>query len=255
LQGETVTDDKLWIPKMCETLVAVEKKTHRVLRGDSAFFIDVYNDALDIAGAIGDEEARSPCSLTLFTLWGLFKEIHWFHTIFLSGNYPLLNARLRFVWELMYRATLADLDGPPDFGGRIDWLQRREKQKNKLGWNECIGPLIRRLFPLAIEPAQDEALKDAKELWDDLNGYVHPSVALQARMCDNRRPLHTGDHFDVHWAKATLRNAQSVFDLVWLATLKPHAGAIEQIREKGLNARYPIVEALLNYTSDGHPRP
>jgi hypothetical protein len=85
----------------------VAEETNSCLGEETAgLFIDLYHDALAIQGAVLDtypEEERL-CSLVFADIIGLFKELHWFHAMFLFGNYPFVLSRLRHNWERLFRA-------------------------------------------------------------------------------------------------------------------------------------------------------
>lgn len=238
---------ELWIPKMCERLTEVEQETHEALGTEATFFIDIYNDCLTLHAAVIDAyptgREQSPVFLILN---GLFKEIHWLHTLFVGGNYPYLNARLRFVLEATYRVTLAELNGPRDFSGRINWLREQEaKSKTRPGWDNCIAPLIGKLYPWASDVERGHYVEDRKQLWNELNLYVHPSVDLLATMCDSECPLLTGDHFHETAARQSITNGQFVFDLICLAVVGVFPAAIPVLKGGAFLAAYPTFDALM----------
>src|SRR5262249_9023926 len=148
------------------------------------FFVDVYNDALNVKFAISDvypeAERTSMVGLDVVTLW---KEIQWLIVMFLAGNYPLLMARLRFIWELLFRSLYVETyqqeseSQPAEPGPTLDdkhqWLSQNEEG---LGWNKLILPLLARLFS-ADNPKEIQDL--FKPTWDTLNCYVHPSATLR----------------------------------------------------------------------------
>src|SRR5262249_51506717 len=90
-----------WIEQQCARLVPIERETLNKLGEEKgAFFVSVANDWLAINSAVMHtypDEQR--CNLVVLTFFGLFKEVCWFHSFFVAGNYPLLLSRLRFVWE------------------------------------------------------------------------------------------------------------------------------------------------------------
>jgi hypothetical protein len=199
-------------------------ETERVLGRDKAhFFVDIYNDALDIQFAISDGYPKQELtSLVYADFMGVCKEIHWLQVMFLAGNYPLLLARLRFIWELIFRALYADTyqqqqetqREPP--GLTVDekhwWLESEERTLN---WRTVVLPILHRLFKA----------KDAKEIeqcfkpvWDALNCYVHPSGVLRYELIEESSLLFR-DAFDENLANKSLHYAKEVIELVWVAVL------------------------------------
>jgi hypothetical protein len=76
----------------------VAEETTRRLGDESAgLFVYFYNDGLDILHAILDGYTKEERlhSLVFGEFTALFKELHWLHVLFLSGNYPIIfrNAR------------------------------------------------------------------------------------------------------------------------------------------------------------------
>ena len=184
---------------------------------------------------------------------GLLKEACWFQLLFLSGNYPLLHHNLRFVWEMIFRAYHVDTyvpkspDDPeppdPTIDDKVEWLGRHEREMFQ--WGEFVKPTLRRLLPQA---KGTEIEKYYKSLWDKLNEYVHPSMALLYRMVVDVPGFLMRDSFDKEWALETTETATMIFALVWLAVISRFPSCAELIAEKGLLLEYPIVTAALeNY--------
>src|SRR5262249_27748627 len=109
---------------------------------------------------------------------GLMKEIHWLSMLFLAGNYPLLKGRLRFNWELIYRAHFienyhqTDPKKPPSpgpsIGEKLTWWETHEK---KLNWTNCLEPSLRKVFALADH---EKAVREFyHERLNDLHRFAH----------------------------------------------------------------------------------
>src|SRR5262249_24865985 len=152
---------KLWVQEMCGRLAEIERETLEQLgETKGGFFVNVANDCLDINCAIQDAYPGQH-NLVLHTSWGVFKEVGWFHFFFVSGNYPILLSRLRFVWESVYRAYFAEnhpLGGQqpwpapgPSPDDKLAWLDEHERDLN---WDRCLEPVLRRSFPLADREAE-----------------------------------------------------------------------------------------------------
>jgi hypothetical protein len=117
----------------------IAEETCLRLGEESAFlFVRLYNDALDLHGAIGEAypEEELLQSLVFAEFVGLLKELYGLHVLFVSGQDPLVVSRLRFNWERIFRARHADMfaqekpgdtDSPgPTVGDKHDWLTRRD---------------------------------------------------------------------------------------------------------------------------------
>jgi hypothetical protein len=238
----------LWIPKFWEHLAQIERKTMRVLgTRKGSFFVSIYNDALDMNSAVIDAYGKSPFDLLFHTSWGFLKEIHWFHFLFVAGNYPLLKSRLRFIWEAMFRAYYAEKSpkAPPAIDDKLDWL---ETHKPRLDWTTCIAPVLKELFPRPNATEEETFRTYYRRRWQELNLYVHPSAYLHRRLIGDS-VLHMKDAFDKEWALDTIHAATDVFDLVWLALLRFHERAIDLVARRKPKLKYPIVDLLLKCAS------
>src|SRR5260370_14081154 len=99
-----------YIEQHCARLVPIERETLEKLGEEKGgFFVSLANDWLAINSAVMEAyPGKQCCNLVVLTFWGLFKEVCWFHSFFVAGNYPLLLSRLRFVWESLFRAYFAE---------------------------------------------------------------------------------------------------------------------------------------------------
>ncbi len=205
-------------------------------------FVNIANDLIDINGALFDSYRPDELNnLVFLTFWGVFKELTWFQFLFVSGNYPLLKSRLRFVWESMFRAyyaqTYSGREAPgPSADDKVSWLEAQERH---LRWENCIELVLRQLFPLADR--EQEVREYYHGRWQELNRYVHPSAYLAGRMVGDSA-LHFIDNFDKEWALATVAAATDVFDLVWLAVLQAFPKAGDRIAQEELSVEYPILK-------------
>jgi hypothetical protein len=226
-------------------------EAERVLGKDKThFFVDLYNDALEIQFALSDAYPKEELTSLLYAdFTGLFKEINWLMVIFLAGNYPLLLGRLRFIWELVFRAVYADTyeqeeeadRAPP--GATVDekhwWL---ESEEGRLNWRSVILPILKRLF-VAKDPNEIE--EHFKPIWDILNCYVHPSATLRYDLIEESALL-ARDAFDEKLANKTLHYAGEVFELVWLAVIWRFPETKCQLLSKpNVFARCPRLRSVL----------
>ena len=238
----------LWVEEMCRRLAPIERETLEKLGEEKGgFFIQVADDWLKIHSAVMDAyPGEKGHNLVLHTFRGLFKEVRWFQLFFVSGNYPLLLSRLRFVWESVFRAYFAEnyplgshqpwpAPGPsPD--DKLAWLEERERGRG-LNWDGCLEPVLRSVFPLADR--EEEVRKFYNALLKELHKFVHPS-AYQAGKMIGDSALHVTDNFDEKWALEAVEIASRVFDLVWLAILRHHPAAFERVER--LCRDYPILK-------------
>jgi hypothetical protein len=236
---------------MCDRLADIEQITvDRLGEKKGHQFVLIIDDWLAINGAIFDSYRHDELNnLVLLTFWGVFKELTWFHFLFVSGNYPLLKSRLRFVWESMFRARYAQTYSGPQMPGpspddKVAWLEAQERH---LRWSNCIEPVLRELFTLAD---RDQEVRDHyHERWNELHRYVHPSAYLAGRMIGDSA-LHFTDKFDEGWALDTIAAATDVFDLVWLTVLKTFPKAGDRLFEQKLSADYPILNLAFEKALD-----
>jgi hypothetical protein len=237
-----------WIELHCGYLIPIEQKTVEKLGEETAaIFVCAANDCITVSAAVMDANAgEQSCNLVLLTLWGLFKEATWFHSFFVAGNYPVLLARLRFVWESMFRAYFAehypmgpcttwDVPGPSG-DDKLAWLDAHGHQ---LKWDTCIEPVLRAVFPLADR--EEEVREYYRDLFKYLHRYAHPSAYLLDRMMDDSA-LHIKDGFDEDWARQAAGIGAKVFDLVWMVVFKHHPDAFERVEP--LSGKYPVVSGV-----------
>jgi len=170
--------------------------------------------------------------------------------MFLAGNYPLLLGRLRFIWELVFRALEADCceqESGPTVDDKHEWLARNEKS---MGWRTPILPLLERLFPM---DNQKEIENCFKPTWDTLNCYVHPSAILRDDLIEESGLLFR-DAFDEKLANKALHYATEVFELVWLAVLWRFPKAKPRLlSDPNVFKKCPRVRAMLEKSQGPFP--
>ncbi len=88
-----------------------EETSQRLGDETANLFVYLYNDSVEIGGAVGAAYPKEEVcqSLVNLELIGLLKELSCLHVLFLSGNYPIVLSRLRFNWERIFRACHADM--------------------------------------------------------------------------------------------------------------------------------------------------
>jgi len=264
----------LWVEEMCRLLAPIERETWAKLGEEKGGFFDqVAEDWLKIFAALLETERAY--NLVLHRFLSLFKEIRWLRHLFGAGNYPLLLSRLRFVWEFVFRAYLAEHyslgahrsgNAPwpspddelirlvrlayerrrrprapsPPAGSSTDkkaaWLDKYERH---FDWDRCLEPVLRVVFPLADR--EKEVRDHYKDLFQELHKYVHPSASLEGKMIDDSA-LFILDNFDEAWAQETVGVAAEVFDLVWLAVFGHHPEAFERVEK--LSGDYRILKGV-----------
>ncbi len=239
---------KLWIESMCDLLADVERESRDCLGIEkNGFFVNVANDCMNINAAVRKAYGEE-LNFLMHIAWGIFKEVTWFHFFFVSGNYPILLSRLRYVWESVFRAFFAEnfflpsddcpwpLPGPtPD--DKLAWLEKHERH---LRWDSCMEPVLCVVLPLAGE--EKEVRDHYKWRWDELNKYVHPSAYVASRLIDESALL-VRDAFDEQWALETIDIARDVFDLVWLTMMRQHPRAFDDLAQ--LHEEYHVTSSIL----------
>ena len=242
-----------FVRMFCEHLAAAERETLAGLGEEqSNHLLNIANDCIAIGGAIVDAYPREDLNnLVYIAFAGVFKEVSWFQLFFLSGHYALLNARLRYVWESIYRASWAEANAVPSspgaalsFDDRATLLARNEKG---LDWGNCIEPTLRRLFPLA-DPEQD-VCELSHRVWVKIREHVHPSQAVTERLIGPAGFLVGA--FDKDWALETLAAATHVFDLAWLAVLQTFPKAAKRFEGNAFSVAYPILKLAFDSAPTG----
>jgi hypothetical protein len=235
-------------------LFKIAEETFRSLGKEQAgYFINLSNDWIDVLSAILDTYSKDALSESLMYIYfsGLFKEVHWFQLFFLTGNYPLLQRSLRFVWEMIFRAYYVDTykheftgdqEPPgPTIDDKVDWLGKYELKLKMYKWS-FMRKVLRRLC-CQVKDTRIEG--HYRSLWGKLNEYVHPSKALLDRMVVGVPGSLMTDIFDEQWALETIKAAQETFDPVWLAVLSRFPKCAESLVQKRLLLEYPMVAAAL----------
>lgn len=229
----------------------IARETTTRLEPDRAgCFVNLGNDWIDIMGALMDNYQHDELAqkITFLHFQGVFKEIFWLQLLFLGSNYPVAQSRLRFIWELIFHAYLADTshrssdaDGPePDLATKIEWMTH---ERRHWGW-KGIRTALERLLPQQALPRIDDRYRI---LWRRLNRYVHPTPALIDRMIDPSALL-IRDAFDKRWAIETADAATKVIDLVWLAIVRVFPKSARQILHAKLLVTYPMTDRVLKAT-------
>lgn len=183
-------------------------------------------------------------NLVYVQLIALPKELTWLQFLFLAGNYPLVTARLRYLWEAMFRAYFVETHEDEavrckSLDEKLQWI---DDQKPRLDWKNCIQPTLARL--LASVNSEADAAKPYRELWQQLNQYVHPSQYLQCRLVQESSLL-VADRFDQSWAADTVRAGLDVADLIWLPVLELHDRALVSVAAERLSLEYRQTSELL----------
>jgi hypothetical protein len=233
-----------WIQTMSDHFVTVKAETEQTLGKDNAnYFVDVANDCIEVTHAvnIAYPEERG---IVLYAVTGFHKEVDWLRFLFLAGNYPYVLARLRHLWECVFRAYWAECNNPPSPGqssddSRADQLVWLDEQEGNLTWGRYIQEVLKAVHPLAKEKA--EVRTYYHDRWRYLNQHVHPSAHLSVRLADTGQIL--TDCFDEEWAAETLAAARDVFDLVWLAVLHRYPKAADNVEK--LWGEYPTLRGII----------
>jgi hypothetical protein len=175
--------------------VQIGKETTRALgkkKADS--FVSLWNDSFTICDAI--EQTYRPEDLSPSLVWfrlatmTFSAELYWLHFLFLAGNYSLIFPRLRFLWEMVYRAYYADTyqkESPKDPDGpgasldqKSEWLEVLE-EKCALGWGKMVKRVLCQVFPLA---KQEREVLDYYPQLLEAPAQICASVSCPARKND-----------------------------------------------------------------------
>ena len=242
-----------YLSQVCDHLKEIEQESVLKLGREQAFhFVELANDWIDIQAAISRTYSYKELvqGLVYFYFVSLFKEVQWFQLHFLSGNYPLLGCRLRFVWEMIYRAYYTDIyadESPPgpSLDDKILWLKQCE---STLHWGNCIYPMLGKVLP--VVEREPEVREHYRKLWQSLHKYAHPSMDLASRMMGESVLLVT-DSFDETWATEIIQDATEVFDLIWLTAISrfPECTPLFAKQEYGLVC--PLTQAVLEKSPIG----
>ncbi len=177
-------------------------------------------------------------------------ELYWLHFLFSAGNYSLLFPRLRFLWEMIYRAYLADTyqkqstsdpDEPrPSLDEKCLWLERLEEERRIVG-SVLINRVLFQVFPLA--KAEKEVADYYRGFWRHLNTYAHPSNPLLEKMIDREGMVL--NRFNAEWAKETIDVTTTIFDLICLAVIGRFPECALGVAKSGLAVEYPVTQSIL----------
>jgi hypothetical protein len=225
-----------------------EETARRIPPEESALFVGLSNDAIDILGAVQNAYPLADLqnSLVVFDSVAIHQQLFGMGLDFLCGRYAEVGRGLRFAWESIFRAFYADQylilkpgasnPPPPKLDDKTAWLETQN-----LNWNTILS-VLRRLFP----PASDgELLDQFRPIWKRLNAVAHPSVEWrESGVGESVR--HTWFHFDESLARQLLADAREVFTLIWLALLRCFPKATSTaLADPNTFADCPKLRALL----------
>jgi hypothetical protein len=102
---------KTFLSQVFEQYQEIERETVETLGEENAHvFLSIWEDSLEFENAINQTYAQDQTvrSLLAVRLWEFSRELLNLQVLFLCGNYSLLRSRLRFIWEMIFRAFYAD---------------------------------------------------------------------------------------------------------------------------------------------------
>lgn len=214
-------------------------------------FLELLSDWAAIRAALLKTYGENSCRRNFFflTLSGLERDLPWRQVDFLSTRYALLSRNLRFIWEWSVRAYYVEYCIPlhrnphavsDPIHEKLAWLRDWER---KFQWKD--------LFPVVFNHATLEQtfISDrAKEVWDSLNSFSHPSFSYQSKL-EIHPELRTVDSCSVEWAKEVLEISVTVFDSIWCLVLSAFPNVRTALREeKGLFQRTSMTQSALGIT-------
>lgn len=102
--------------------------------------------------------------------------------------------------------------------------------------------MLGKVFPLVEQ--EQEVREHYRQLWQSLNRYVHPSVALVSRMIEESALMVT-DSFDETWATEIIQDATEVFDLIWLAVISRFPCCVPLLAQQEYGLACPLTQVVL----------
>jgi hypothetical protein len=207
-----------------------EQTSRRLAAAKAQAFVTLYNDWIDLSAAIIEAYPKKmlEISLVMADLSSLGKELVWMHRLLHWGNYPTVFRNLRYAWELISLAVIADAPNSivatsgAHSGKSIDvklaWLDRRAF---KLNWRTAIRPLLQGV----VERSEHGYFGC---LWGRLNKCVHASAKIRSRLMGESAAA-VKDAFDQTWAEETCQISTDVFDIIWLLILRRFPGCVKKL--------------------------
>ena len=212
------------LDKLYENWREVRRETIAELgEAESLKIIDFHaNNWIDITRWIGSKYERGEqMNIVSFQFSRCFKEIYWLQFLFQTGNYSTGYRNLRYVLEMMSQAYYVDAKYP-DLGLDDQFARAREIEEHIWGWNIVKGALS-----LALSKRDSEVRACFKPLWNELNRYVHPSVALLDSIALQDFSSLVTDSFSRNLAIDFLHITDRVFDVTYAVVLKKFLKARE----------------------------
>lgn len=248
-----VLNQTTFLSQVFEQYREIERETVETLGEENAHvFRNIWSDSLEFENAINQTYGQDQRiqSLLGVRLWEFSRELINLHVLFLCANYSLLRSRLRFIWEMIFRAFYADtyqqksqndaVAPGPTLDDKSLWLEQLE-EKCRLRWGNVFEPTLQAVLPAANKQGKD--LDYYHRLWKNLHKYVHPSHFLVETMID--RDGLVIDRFNKEWAKETMEVSTDIFDVIWLVVLTRFPNCVTALDPGRLTVRYPLTMQML----------
>ncbi len=203
-----VNDNKLFA-----TWQSVKKETIQSIGKELAYHIVVFhaNIWIDINYWISSKYSiKKRLNILYSDYQRIFKEIHWLQFLFLGANYSLIHRNLRFIWEMLCKASYVYLNhSDVDYVGQLDNMKSLDS--NFYRW-EAIEKSMN-----CFQSSHDaNAAVEFKSLWKQLNSYIHPSYEQVEKTVNADPNILITDTFNRQLSLHCLKNVDAVFDIVFM---------------------------------------
>lgn len=223
-----------------------EETARNLSAAELAIFPNLLNDATEVRAALFQAYPKEELSASLLAadVFGLDRHLLELHSDLFAGRYESAGRTLRFVWEMAFRAHLADSEQPDlTIDEKVVWLER---QKPKPNWENCIAPPLPGLFP-TNEPAEVTAC--FKTIWDRLNQVAHPTGPWRDSAVGESVRF-AWPHFDADLCRRLLADVNEVMALVWLLVLHQFPKAQDTFANPAcVFDSFPLLKGILGAES------
>jgi hypothetical protein len=193
--------------------VGIVAETVTALGEDDALaLVDIHSDYWMMHNAITCEHSEEAAgSLLCFCSLALPQKLLHLLADFLHARYEAVGRELRFIWEMVFRCRLADIEqAGATLDQKTEWLKAQERH---LKWDTAVRPALANFFT-----DHDAVNTHFNAVWKRLNEVAHPSVNwLESGVGDSCRLVL--DSFDERLARQTLADVGEVLALVWVVFL------------------------------------
>ncbi len=207
---------------------SVKEETIKSIGENLAYHIVVFhaNIWIDINSWISSEYSKKKKLNILYSDYQrIFKEIHWLQFLFLAANYSLLHRNLRFIWEMICKASYVYLNHSD-----VDYIVQLNNMKSLddrfYSWKSMEKSMNR------FQSFRDANVAvEYKSLWKQLNSYIHPSYEQVEKTVNADPNILITDAFNRQLSLHCLKNVDAVFDIVFMIMINCFPNIKENARE------------------------